>query len=199
VKVLIICLSISVFRRAIEMLPESVASMITPPPFVQYKPCYVSPSKEDIRRIQQFESILHRSKRISAKGCSKADGWEREFKDGGSKVTRILAKTVGADDDDNDPACAVKADNDSESEHQINDDLYMEELIESQRLVESTRQKYKDMAVAYRRDEHNLQVRRSKIHGWGLFARTYVKNSISCVIFVFYFLCYFVGLLVKMI
>ena len=161
------------------MLPESVASMITPPPHVQYKPCYVSPNKEDIRRIQQFESILLRSKHVSAKGCAKADGWEREVKGGGSKVTRILAKTVGGDEDEANTATAAKAQNESEEEHQINDDLYIEELIESQRLVESTRQKYRDLAVAYSKDEHNLQVRRSKIHGWGLFARTYVQPLLS--------------------
>jgi hypothetical protein len=157
------------------MLPESVAAMICPPPFVQYQPCYVSPNKEDIRRVQQFESILRRSKRVSVSGCSRSDGWEREVKDGGSKVTRILAKTVGADDDTDDTSGLGNGNQKPEqadSEHQINDDLYMEDLIESQRLIESTRLKYRDMAVAYLKDDHNLQVRRSKIHGWGLFART---------------------------
>jgi len=59
-----------------------------------------------------------------------------------------------------------------EKEKQINDDLYTEELIESQRLIEATRFKYVEMASAYLQDGHNLQVRRSKIHGWGLFARS---------------------------
>lgn len=158
-------------RRAIEMLPESVACMITPPPYAQYRPCYVLPTKTDILRVQDFESFLMRSKRSSINGCARADGWEVERKEVGTKVTRILAKTVGDEDDENKQA-AGKLTRPSDDDRLINDDWYQEDLIESERVIEQTRQKYKEMAASYLLDEHNLEVRRSKIHGWGLFART---------------------------
>ena len=153
-------------------------SMITPPPYQQYLPCFVMPTKTDILRVQDFENFLSRSKHFSTNGCARADRWEAEKKESGAKVTRILARSIAADDEDEDgetsssnpvaPSTSV----DQEDDHLINDDLYQEDLIESQRLIETTRVRYKEMAAAYLLDEHNLQVRRSKIHGWGLFARS---------------------------
>ena len=69
----------------------------------------------------------------------------------------------------------------SAEDRQINDDLYTEESIENQRLIEATRYKYIEMAIAYLEDNHNLQVRRSKIHGYGLFAR---RLKIIFIIFI---------------
>ena len=206
------------------MLPESVASMICPPPVEQYQPCYYLPNKEDIRRIQQLESVLKRyfiqfilnigpnnnnlfflhllffflssfknirNQHVSSTGASRTDGWEPNSKETGTKVTRILAKTVSGDDDEEDSNQLNSNVNDSNTnaesaeDRQINDDLYTEESIENQRLIEATRFKYIEMAIAYLEDNHNLQVRRSKIHGYGLFARRCF--FLSFFIFSFFF------------
>ena len=124
------------------MLPESVACMITPPPFPQYRPCYVLPTKTDILRVQDFESFMMRSKRSSINGCARADGWEIERKEIGTKVTRILAKTVSDEDDENSAGAGGvgKSSNGGLVTNQgddrlINDDWYQEDLIESERVI----------------------------------------------------------------
>jgi hypothetical protein len=214
------------------MLPESVASMICPPPVEQYQPCYYLPNKEDIRRIQQLESVLKRyfiqfilnlgpynnnnlffllssffflfllsknirNQHVSSTGASRTDGWEPNSKETGTKVTRILAKTVSGDDDEEDSNQLNSNVNDSNTnaesaeDRQINDDLYTEESIENQRLIEATRFKYIEMAIAYLEDNHNLQVRRSKIHGYGLFARRCFFLSFFLFFFFYFFIFFF--------
>jgi hypothetical protein len=38
-------LALPVVRQAIEMIPESCAAVIAPPPAPQYRPCYILPSR----------------------------------------------------------------------------------------------------------------------------------------------------------
>ncbi len=77
-------------KRAIELTPESVASMISSPPNPQYRPSYRLPSEDDAFRVQQQQMSVKVPLRPSVNGCARADSIEHVAKKlSGTKVTKI--------------------------------------------------------------------------------------------------------------
>ena len=77
-------------KRAIELTPESVASMISSPPNPQYRPSYRLPGEDDAFRIQQQQMSVKVPLRPSLNGCARADSIEHVAKKlSGTKVTKI--------------------------------------------------------------------------------------------------------------
>ena len=68
-------------KRAIELTPESVASMISSPPNPQYCPSYRLPSEDDAFRIQQQQMSVKMPLRPSVNGCARADSIEHVAKE----------------------------------------------------------------------------------------------------------------------
>ena len=83
-------LGLSFVKRAIELTPESVASMISSPPNPQYRPSYRLPGEDDAFRIQQQQMSVKVPLRPSLNGCARADSIEHVAKKlSGTKVTKI--------------------------------------------------------------------------------------------------------------
>lgn len=153
-------------RRAIEMLPFSIAAVMAPPT-QQYLPCFVAYSSSDLAKFQQ-QQFAGDVVSTNASGCARAEGFEQVMVDGKrvrkvARVTKLLAKAI---DDGDDTTVA-------------SDLIDEEQNDENRRVIERNRLRYHEMASEYKLNPFGkLQVRRSRIHGWGLFARTkFYKND----------------------
>ena len=158
-------LGLPVVKQAIEMIPDSHAAMIAAPPAPQYRPCYVLPTQELADRVyrMQMQQALSPARRVSVHGSSRADGIDLLARAGrprgGTRVTRVLSKATNDNHNVNDEA--------SSSRHPLLDDRHNEEIREEN---ERYRLRYAELSAAYLRDPFaRLQVRKSSIHGGGLF------------------------------
>lgn len=159
-------LSLPFARHAIERLPESVAAMICPPPN-QYLPSFRLPTPEIVVRMQQWLTTSRKasSDRVSISGCVRADRIDRHHSKLGKKqFTRILTKSVGGNEG---PQALAKGDSlETETDLLVDE----EEQKEMQRMESYN---YRVLASSYQLDPNaNLLVRKSHIHGYGLFAKT---------------------------
>jgi hypothetical protein len=165
-------LSAPFVRKAIELFPESLALMISldkEEPKTLYAPVYKLPTKRDAYNIQQQELRLQDGLSASVNGCSRADGYgQHEKRAGGKRVTRILAKVADTD------AGANKAKAELNKYEQKDDEE------ENKRVNEALRTRYQEMTAAYLENPYaKLDVRKSGIHGWGLFAKiNFERNDI---------------------
>jgi histone-lysine N-methyltransferase SETD1 len=152
-------LGVPFVRRAIEDLPFSIAAVVANAA-PQYRPCYNLYSAADYVKFEQLSGeVMHHN----SSGCARAQGLEVVLVDGkrvrrGARITKILAKTV--DDPEADGAAATEAMDEEQSD-------------ENRRNIERSRLRYLELAAEYKLNPGSkLQVRRSSIHGWGLFAKT---------------------------
>jgi hypothetical protein len=160
-------------RKAIELFPESLALMISldkDEPRVLYAPVYKLPTKRDAYNIQQQELRFQDGLSASVNGCSRADGYgQHEKSAGGKRVTRILTKVA-----DSDGGAAGRA------KTELNKYEQKEDEEENKRVNEALRTRYQEMTAAYLENSYaKLDVRKSGIHGWGLFAKiNFERNDI---------------------
>lgn len=154
-------------RRAIEELPFSIAAVVSSST-QQYKPCYISYSSSDLAKFQQ-QQFAGDVVSINKSGCARAEGFEQEMVDGkrvrkAPRVTKLLAKAV---DDADDSTVASETPFDEEQHD------------ENRRVMERNRLRYHEMSSEYKSNPYSkLQVRKSRIHGWGLFAKIkFYKND----------------------
>jgi hypothetical protein len=160
-------------RKGTEMLPESMATMISLDRSEQrtlYAPVYCLPTKRDALVLQQ--QLLRSQDALSASvnGCARADGYgQLDRRVVGKRVTRILAKAV-----DGEPA-ATKG-----SKPELNKYEQKDDEDENKRVNEALRSRYQEMTAAYLENPYaKLDVRKSGIHGWGLFAKiNFERNDI---------------------
>jgi hypothetical protein len=166
-------LSAPFVRKAIELFPESLSLMISldkEEPKVLYSPVYRLPTKHDAFNIQQQELRSQDGLLASINGCSRADGYgQHEKRAGGKRVTRILTKVADAD--------GGGAGN---GKPELNKYEQKEDEEENKRVNEALRTRYQEMTAAYLENPYaKLDVRKSGIHGWGLFAKiNFERNDI---------------------
>lgn len=160
------CLSLPFTRHAIELIPEAVSAMFALPPYPQYKPSYYLPSEDAVVRLQQKRLLSLLPNRISANGCARADSYEVVVRSRGTRVTRILSKAV--DDSAR-----------STGEDEKSNDILIDEGAESRREKEMNTFRYMELSASYLVNPFaRLEVRKSAIHGFGLFTKTrFDKND----------------------
>lgn len=160
-------------RRAIEFIPESVSTMIglDKVMHLQYKPTYRIPTIQDAVLIHQMKEKSKEKGSFSVNGCARADGLDviLQGRNGSERkvLTRILSKAVDQSDHNN---------NNDDAEAEV--DFDEEEV--NMRDNERNKIRYNEMSEAYLRNPNaKLEVKRSRIHGWGLFAKiNFEKNDI---------------------
>ena len=125
--------------------------------------------------MHRAQVLARAPRRVSVHGSARADGIDLVARAGGPRgprVTRILAKAVG-------DGCGGGGENDSPRRGRVGGrnvedktaDLADEENEDTRRENEIHRLRYAELSEAYLRDPfERLQVRRSSIHGGGLFA-----------------------------
>ena len=158
-------IGISWIRCAVERMPDSAAAMSLAPPGVPYKPCFRLPTSKDVVRVEQ-ERVEQRAKlsRPNVNGSARATGVVSVHGDGGGErkpmaaqsriVTRIL----------------TKATEDTEKKKENLEDP--EDVLRTRRIIEYNKERYYKLSTAYIINPfEKLGVRRSHIHGWGLFSR----------------------------
>ena len=147
-------------RCYIERLPDSAAASSAAPPAVLYAPCFKLPSTQDVVRVEQ-ERHEHRARlsRPNAMGSARATGvvpMSGASTVEARAVTRILTKATSAEDK-------------SKSKNATEDP---EDVLRTRAIIEHNKNRYNVLTKAYRINPvEKLEVRRSHIHGWGLFCR----------------------------
>ena len=157
-------LGLPLVKQAIEMIPDSHAAMIAAPPVPQYCPCYVLPTQERADRIYRMQmQALSPLRRASVHGSARADGIDllaRAGRPRGTRVTRVLSKAANDNHNVNDETSSLR--------HDFLGDGHNEGIRKENEL---NRLKYAELSAAYLRDPFaRLQVRKSSIHGGGLYA-----------------------------
>jgi hypothetical protein len=168
-------------RCAMEHIPESIASMIIADNQSRYRPVYKLPSDTEISASQQLINSLKGGGNAGqswnsgmaglpngSNGSTRADPYVAKYNGvSGTRLTRILTKVV--DNNEN-----SEGGEDKETKAEEEDDQYAADLEkEGNRAdIEARIQKFIDMSVAYMINPYTkLEVRKSPIHGWGLFAK----------------------------
>lgn len=162
-------LSLPFVRHAIELRPESVTCILAARPLPQYKPCYVLPSTTTVRRIQGQQAQLKDNNRMSKSGCARGDVFIPRVASAnsqGTRITKILTKVAGSDKDQ-----GSKSSSSSSSAASFSFE-FEEDRQDTYREIERNKYLYSLLSSAYiRNSQEKLIVRRSSIHGCGLFAR----------------------------
>ena len=158
------CLSLPFTRHAIEIIPDAVSAMFALPPYPQYKPSYYLPNEEAVVRLQQKRQLSLLPNRVSANGCARADSYEMVVRSRGTRVTRILAKAV--------------EDTSRSGEDDKPTDVMIDEGAESRREREYNTFRYMQLSASYLANPFaRLEVRKSAIHGFGLFTKTHFDKN----------------------
>jgi len=145
-------------RKALEFSPDALSLMISldrdtqTAPRTLYLPVHRLPSRLDAHLLRK--QLLQRvaNSRASVNGCARADAFGlNEKANAGRRITKILAKAA---------------------ESQENQFELLENQEEDLRERAVLRSRYQTMSAAYLKDPHaRLDVKKSGIHGWGLFAK----------------------------
>lgn len=177
-------IGLPVVRLAIESMPASVNAMLfSRQDKWRYRPSYRLPNAEDVARAHQLQINQTNDLSTSLNGSARADAYVgRESRPTGKKITRILTKAADEDpsevlfsappgmtgDDEQDEAARVKQL--EEEERRVS--LQLDEI--------ALREKYILMSKSYLVDPYaRLEVKKSRIHGWGLFARiSFERNDV---------------------
>lgn len=158
-------------RKAIEMLPETLPMMVSfnrEEPKVVYRPVYRLPTVDAVIGLQQQLLRALEGSATSINGCVRADGYgQGEKRFAGKRITRILTKVT----DVGEPA---------KNKGELNQYELRDDEDENKRVNEALKARYIDMTAAYLINPYaKLDVRKSSIHGWGLFAKTnFERNDI---------------------
>jgi hypothetical protein len=171
-------------RKAVEIRPESAAAVIASEPLPRYAPCHRIPTREDVAHVLITVELINRNQRVSLNGCARADLFETQSvisrKAQGSRrapgdskknnKSKILTKIT--DEDDADAAASASAKRKSRGDG-YDDDGGPSKREENWQTIERHKLQYAELSAAYQRNPYQrLEVKRSLIHGWGLFARS---------------------------
>ena len=148
-------------REAIEKLPGSIAvALPLTPDSISYKFCFILPDEKEAKNLQRLRVAKAAEKALqNASGCARTEGFLAVRKSGGSgRITRALVKKA---DTNGDTISKISRKNED-------DRLDLDNF--------SFQSKYKDLKSIPMED--SLIVKRSHIHGWGLFTKVDIsKNS----------------------
>jgi hypothetical protein len=152
-------------KHAIELRPESVSCSVLAKPLPQYKPCFKLHRPEAVRRLQTALKQLRELNRVSRNGAARAEPFVQRVASENATVykgNKTATKTAGGGESGNNSSQDVNAlDNNGPQDEE-----------ENARTLERNRLLYEDMSTAYvQNPTERLLVKRSAIHGWGLFAR----------------------------
>jgi hypothetical protein len=163
-------------QEAIEMIPESIMSMINMNISERYSPSYRLPSQLDITNILKYQNNLQSKSlhNVSLNGASRADPYQEKIVPSDNvsiKITRT--KNVGGDANDTSTIDETVVN----EEVVVFTDLNKEN---SKAELESRKLRFLDMTQAYIRNPYaKLEVKKSRIHGWGLFSKiNYEKDDV---------------------
>lgn len=163
-------------QEAIEMIPESIITMITTNEKERYSPYYRLPSQLDVQNIIKYQSNLHSKfmNTSSINGAAKADPYQERILHDNISVRISKTKTVGQDPTE---GSIVDSTDDTKREDEYLVDINKES---SKAEMESRKLRFLDMTKAYIRNPHaKLEVKKSRIHGWGLFSKiNYEKDDV---------------------
>lgn len=153
-------LGVPTVRRALERLPGALACMLSTSdgePGKAYQPSYVLPSAQEVRNLQrQCEDLARQRVNRSLMGSCRADAFvPRHPLGGAAKRSKLLSKGV-----------------EEVGDVVVDEEVDMEvERGASRAIEEVRRQRYLSMSRAYLANPcARLEVRKSRIHNWGLFA-----------------------------
>jgi len=167
-------------RKAIEYIPDTLSITISlnrESKTVLYSPVFRLPSKRDAIQLHKknIQNQVRESTLTSVNGCARADAFglkeERIAVGGGRRVRGILAKTTDAN------AASTNKSN-TNSKEQLNQFELKENEEENQRENALLCWRYQQLSSAYLQDPYaKLDVRKSGIHGWGLFAKVNFERN----------------------
>ncbi len=176
-------------RYALEHIPESIASMMITDNQSRYSPVFKLPTDGEISAIQQLINSLkgnhHLNNRFLAcgqgwnpstglmmdmmavsNGSTRADPYIAKYNGvSGTRLTRILTKVVDS---------MEGGEGEEKGKQEEEEDEYAADLEKegNRAEIEARIQKFLDMSRAYMINPYaKLEVRKSPIHGWGLFAK----------------------------
>ncbi|RYG69624.1 SET domain-containing protein-lysine N-methyltransferase, partial [archaeon] len=173
-------LGIPVVRRAIEQLPGSISCMVhstedlghgsshldTSESFVIYQPSFCMPSaKAVVNYVNMLQNLNKSATKTSLSGASRSEVYvdrskQQSVEDSKAARNKLLSKAVDLLDNS---TLSKSAADEYDVDVELENNKAQEEL---------RRQKYLAMSRAYLQDPNaRLEVRRSRIHNWGLFAR----------------------------
>jgi len=129
-------------------------------PKVLYQPVFKLPTRKDAVILRK-KMVTRESTSIN--GCARADGYDMiEKRLVGRKITRILTKLTSEASGDNRIGS-------------LNSNLGKDE---SMRDLQALRLRYEEMSRGYLKDPYaKVDVRKSAIHGWGLFAKINFESN----------------------
>lgn len=195
-------LSLAVVRYAYESMPDSIAAILPQVFFSSfsnseslpcYKPYFVLPNKYQyinaVRKQARRRAVL----RKNLCGSSRAEGYVKDqVSYGERRRVKNLAKAVDSEyEDENSTIARLNKNNssgnsrnsknsksvdddDMDNADKKNEDYERDELGRTRERLET---KYWVMTLAYQRNPtERLEVRRSPIHGWGLFAKVSIPE-----------------------
>jgi hypothetical protein len=180
-----------IVRRCVEMLPNSIACML---PFLDelptdsispaaantsYRPSYKLPSTAEVQALLKKRQEVQQARiNKSVFGSCRADPYvpARNYMTT-SRTRKLLAKGV------EDVLCTTSAPGNSNDEEAEVDQVELDlELENSRAQEEARRQRYLAMSRAYAQNPlARLEVRKSLIHNWGLFARIGFEKD-DCIV-----------------
>jgi hypothetical protein len=167
-------LGLPYIKHAIELRPESVSCGLLASPLPQYEPCFVLHKAESMRRMQLALKHLRELNKTSKNGAARAEPYiPRVASENatGYKNNKTLTKIAGSDKKEASSAGLTEGTDLSTAAGD-------EEAQENHRAFERNRLLYEELSTAYLANPiERLMVKRSSIHGWGLFARAYFPKD----------------------
>lgn len=155
-------------QEAIEAIPSSVLSMISLNSSERYSPIFRLPSNQDIQDVIKSQSSLRSvATNYSQNGASRADPFAEKLSHENITVRISSTKTAGEDSLCTETVSSTAGDA-AETDEYITD-LSKEN---SKAEIESRKVRFLDMTKAYKKSPYaKLEVRKSRIHGWGLYSK----------------------------
>ena len=144
---------------------------------VSYRPCYHLPTKDAFLRLQQVINAISGVQKVSLNGSARADAYETDavFQSKRLTLSRSLTKSSGSGNTDILTKSAGGSSNDKSNDEGEEDE---EDAEGGQRKQERYQLQYKELSEAYLKNPYaKLTVKRSLIHGWGLFAKTHFSKD----------------------
>lgn len=183
-------LGLEVVREAIEFLPDAVAAMIVPIPELQYRPSFYHMSNDDIYRTQRKQMSIKATVKINQNGCARAEGWESVrpmlrssncyLQEAERSAFGIYLLVWLLQYSSVVPANKIARSLVKQTERKEEANVSKETVDEAELAVRANNiTSYLEMRnVPF---SQTLAVRRSPIHGWGLFALKDVRVVAICV------------------
>jgi hypothetical protein len=177
-------LGLSFVQEAIELIPDSVISMISLDKEEQdrYSPYYRLPTNADVMKVLQSQSSTKsKSVNSSVNGACRADPYQENSKRENISVRISTTKTVGNDGSDGATvdSCSVggRSSSTAASGTGAGGEEFLTDIVdfvkENSKVEQEIRKtKYLEMTKAYLFNPFSrLEVKKSRIHGFGLFAK----------------------------